>query len=136
MLDDLQNRIVGEDDNDSRNIIGKDTFVYGDLETKGNIRIDGKMEGNIKSALKIVLGRTAVMQGDVVANEIEVDGKLEGSIKAKEKLLLSSNSTVEGDIHSKILKVEAGASLNSKCFVSKALEMPEKRDQDKEKAAL
>lgn len=124
-MKDPQNIRVEEDQNESRNIIGEGTFVYGNLETTGNIRLEGKMEGNIRSDLKVVLGKTAVITGNIIANEVEVEGKLEGSIEAKERLLLSSDSKVIGDIHSKTLLVKEGASLQGKCFINEELKTPD-----------
>ncbi|MDN5203593.1 polymer-forming cytoskeletal protein [Fulvivirgaceae bacterium BMA10] len=122
MLTGLQKKTIEVDDNDSRNIIAEGTFINGNLETSGNISMQGKMKGNIKSASKVVLGKTATMKGNIIATEVEVEGKLEGSIEAKERLLLNSNSQFKGDIHSKILKVEAGASMDGRCFINETLD--------------
>ena len=38
------------------NNIGKGTSIVGDIETYGNIRIDGRVKGNITTKNKLVLG--------------------------------------------------------------------------------
>ena len=51
------------DGNSSQNIISQDTTIIGDLSSSGDFRIDGVIEGNIKSTGKIVVGSTGFIKG-------------------------------------------------------------------------
>ena len=49
---------VAEEISNSSNIIGKGTMVEGNLETYGNIRVEGQVIGNIKTKSKVALGQS------------------------------------------------------------------------------
>ena len=48
-----------------RNIIGKNTSLIGDIKSEGDFRIDGKVEGTIKTTGRVVIGQ----EGSVAYNE-------------------------------------------------------------------
>ena len=50
--------------------------VTGDLDTTGSLRIDGKLEGNVRRADTVVLGVGAAMSGDVHAREVVIGGTI------------------------------------------------------------
>jgi cytoskeletal protein CcmA (bactofilin family) len=94
-------------------IISADVVLHGTLESTGDIHLDGCVEGNVRSA-GLVVGDEAVIQGEVVADDVTVRGSIRGRIRAR-TVLLCSGSRVEGDILYEILTVEAGAQLDASC---------------------
>ena len=50
----------------ARNLIGNGTTIKGDIESNGDIRIDGHLIGSVKSNGKISVGQTGVIEGDLV----------------------------------------------------------------------
>ena len=94
-------------------IISADIVLYGTLETTGDIQLDGRVEGNVRSACLVVDGK-AVIQGDVIADDVTVRGCIRGSVRAR-KVLLCSGSRVEGDILYGIFSAEAGAQIEGHC---------------------
>ena len=54
---------VAEEISNSSNTIGKGTTVEGNIETYGNLRIDGRVIGNIITKSKLVLGQTSQVEG-------------------------------------------------------------------------
>ena len=54
-----------ESNNNSETRIGKGATLYGDIETAGNIRLDGKVVGNIRSKSRVVLGESAQLKGNL-----------------------------------------------------------------------
>ncbi|MFY0687707.1 MAG: polymer-forming cytoskeletal protein [Cyclobacteriaceae bacterium] len=99
----------------TRNILGKGAILTGNLETYGNILVEGKVIGDIKSKSKVVFGETAVIDGNVLAQNAEVAGHVTGSIEVSEILVLKPSARVDGDIHTNKLIVESGASFNGGC---------------------
>jgi cytoskeletal protein CcmA (bactofilin family) len=61
-----------------------------------------------------VVGEKAVIQGEVIADEVTVRGRVEGSIRAR-KILLCSTCHVEGNILHEAFAVEAGAFFEGNC---------------------
>ena len=97
------------------NNIAEGTVLEGNLETPGNIRVEGTVLGNITSEAKIVLGKTAKISGDVHARNAEVEGELKGNIRISDTLILKPSSLIHGDIVTNKLIVESGATFNGAC---------------------
>ena len=100
-------------------ILSSDLIVAGDLNCAGEIQIDGTMTGEIK-ADTIVLGTTANVTGDIVANNVRIHGKLVGQITAK-AVSLGKTAEVIGDIIHETLSIKDGASLEGHCRRSKSV---------------
>mmetsp|Transcript_17464 Transcript_17464/g.40602 ORF Transcript_17464/g.40602 Transcript_17464/m.40602 type:complete len:162 (+) Transcript_17464:3666-4151(+) len=101
--------------NSSNNLIGSGTSLEGNVNTTGNIRIDGKVVGSIHTKAKLVLGDTAVVEGNITAQTAEIGGKLQGRIKVAGILILKPTAVVHGDIFTNKLVIAEGAKFNGKC---------------------
>ena len=106
---------VAEEISNSSNIIGKGTVLQGDIETFGNMRIEGRVVGHVKTKSKIVLGQSAQIDGNVLAQNAEVEGELKGNIRITDVLILKPTAVIHGDIITNKLIVESGASFNGGC---------------------
>ena len=94
-------------------IISADLTVTGTLSSTGDMQVDGRVEGDVHSAA-LVVGEKAVIQGEIIADEVTVRGRVEGSIRAR-KILLCSTCHVEGNILHEAFAVEAGAFFEGNC---------------------
>ena len=94
-------------------IISADIVLHGALESTGDIQLDGRVEGNVRSA-GLVVDDKAVIQGDVIADDVTVRGSIRGNICAR-KVLLCSGARVEGDILYGTFAAEAGAQFEGYC---------------------
>lgn len=99
----------------SSTIIGKGTVIEGNIDTVGNISVDGKLIGNLKTKSKINLGQTADIDGNVYAQNAEIAGHIKGVLEVTELLILKPTSVIDGDIITNKLKVEEGAVINGSC---------------------
>ena len=104
-----------EELSNSSNIIGKGTIVNGSIETFGNIRVEGKVVGDIKTKSKAAFGHSSQVDGSVLAQNAEVAGHITGTIEITEQLVLKATATIDGDIITNKLLVESGATFNGKC---------------------
>ena len=104
-----------EDLTQTSNIIGIETQLKGDIESMGNIRIEGKVFGNTKAKAKLVMGKESYVDGNVIARTAEVAGKVKGNIEVSELLTLKPSAVIEGDILTNQLVVESGATFNGGC---------------------
>ena len=71
------------------------------------MQIEGTIEGDIRSHL-LTIGQTALVRGEIVADDVVVNGKIIGRIRAQ-KVRLSATARVEGDILHKNIAIESGA---------------------------
>jgi cytoskeletal protein CcmA (bactofilin family) len=100
-----------------RNIIATGTTIKGDIESNGDIRIDGHLIGSLKSNGKVVVGQTGVMEGDLTCKQAEISGAVKGNITTEELTALKSTSKVEVDLTTKQLLIEVGAQFTGKCVM-------------------
>lgn len=101
--------------NNSNNIIGKGTTLEGNVVTSGNIRMEGKIIGTITSKAKVVLGNTAFLKGNIVAQNAEIGGEVQGVIEVSGLLILKHTAVIQGDITTSKLVFEEGAKFNGTC---------------------
>ena len=94
-------------------IISADMTINGTLVSSGDIQIDGRVEGDVRSA-GLVIGDKAEIHGEVYAEDVTVRGKVVGRIRAR-KVLLAATSHVEGDILHEAFAVESGAFFEGNC---------------------
>ncbi len=100
---------------ESNTIVGRGTSMEGNVESADNLRIEGNLKGTIKTKSKIVLGASAVVEGDIYARNAEIQGKVKGKIEVSELLILGDGCKVNGDIITNKLEVRDGASFNGDC---------------------
>ena len=94
-------------------IISADMVINGTLNSAGDIQIDGRVEGDVRS-VGLVIGDKAEIHGEVLAEDVTVRGKVVGRIRAR-KVLLAATSHVEGDILHEAFAVESGAFFEGNC---------------------
>ena len=106
---------MSNNDSPARNIIGNGTLIKGEIESNGDIRIDGKVIGLLKSNGKIVLGQNGTIEGDIYCKQADLSGHVNGKIFVDELTSLKSTSRVEGELTTKQLYIEIGAKFIGRC---------------------
>jgi cytoskeletal protein CcmA (bactofilin family) len=99
---------------DSVTIIGEGVKLDGKLISKGNVRIDGIISGDIHAEGNITVGVHGEIIGEIKAQVVIIGGKIDGTVDANEKIILESTSKMKGDLITKILVVEEGAVFDGK----------------------
>lgn len=94
-------------------IISADMTINGTIQSTGDIQIDGRVEGDVRS-VGLVIGDKAEIHGEIFAEDVTVRGKVVGRIRAR-KVLLAATSHVEGDILHEAFAVESGAFFEGNC---------------------
>ncbi len=88
-------------------VLSSDLVVKGNMKTTGDIQIEGQVEGDIRAHL-LTVGESAVVRGEVVADDVVVNGRVIGRVRGL-KVRLTSTARVEGDIVHKTIAIESGA---------------------------
>jgi cytoskeletal protein CcmA (bactofilin family) len=81
--------------------------ITGNLESQGDVRVEGQISGDIRCA-NLVIGRDASVSGEIVAEEAVVRGRVKGTIRAN-RVILQGTACVESAIYHKMLTVDEGA---------------------------
>jgi len=90
------------------NILGRSCTICGDLDADGAFRIDGTIEGSVKSRAAVVIGETGVVRGSVTGSDIVVAGQIHGDVTCSGHLEILANGHVEGDINALSVRIETG----------------------------
>ncbi len=106
--------------NSALNMIGLGTIIKGDLSSEGDLRIDGRIEGDVVSKSKIAMGAAAVINGNVNARSADISGKIDGNVLVNETLFLRSSAKINGNLTTAKLVIESGAEFNGTCQMSTA----------------
>jgi cytoskeletal protein CcmA (bactofilin family) len=93
-------------------IIGEDLKITGNVTSKGEIQVDGEIEGDIRCS-SLLLGEKSRVTGGVAAEDVVVRGRIVGSIRGS-RITLQAQSHVEGDIFHESLAIEQGAYFEGK----------------------
>jgi cytoskeletal protein CcmA (bactofilin family) len=81
--------------------------IKGDLETDGELQIDGHIDGNV-SCGHLMIGKDGAVRGDIRADEVIVRGETSGVIRAR-RVMLQESARVVGDIFYERMSMEEGA---------------------------
>ncbi|OQY00295.1 MAG: hypothetical protein B6I20_09035 [Bacteroidetes bacterium 4572_117] len=99
----------------SMNSFANGTEITGEIKSSGDIRIDGKLTGNINIKGRLVIGTTGLVEGDIICSNCDVSGKIVGKITVIELLSLKASANIQGDIITKKLSIEPGAVFTGTC---------------------
>ncbi len=92
--------------------IGPDLTINGQIKAKGDVRIDGQVHGNV-SAGRIVVGRSANIEGSLAAKDVTISGTIRGTVRG-ENLRLGPTSWVEAEMFHNSLVIEQGCQFEGK----------------------
>ncbi len=98
--------------------VGVNSSFKGDIRSKGTLRIDGSVDGNIEADW-LILGEKASLKGDVSARGIIVGGRIEGNITAREILEIKAKGQVIGDITTPKLMISEGGILEGRASMNR-----------------
>jgi len=87
----------------------------GSLTFEGTVRIDGTVEGEIHSSGTVILGKHAVIEGDVRAETVVSGGRVKGNVMATERVHLLPSAVVHGDVIAPLVQIEEGVRFHGSC---------------------
>ena len=88
-------------------LLSSDLVVNGNLESSGDVQIDGSIDGDVKSG-SITISGTGVVRGTIEADEVTIAGTVTGQIRARHVVLLKGAKVIADLIQDK-LSIEPGA---------------------------
>ncbi len=118
-----------------RNVISKNTSIKGDIISEGDFRVEGSIEGIVKTAGRVVIGVSGSIKGKVTCNNADIDGKFSGELLVNNLLTLKATAQISGDVVISKLSVEPGAEFNATCTMKGAVKELKNGKTTKEKTA-
>jgi cytoskeletal protein CcmA (bactofilin family) len=102
--------------------VGSNTTIKGNLECSEDLLVEGAVEGNLSSEGLIVLGKDAVVKGEVSAKEAAISGIVVGTVRCSERLEICESAKIMGTIQAPVLKMAAGAQINARIIMSRKVD--------------
>ena len=99
----------------AHNALAPGTLIKGSIHAEEDLRIDGKVEGLIECAGKVVIGPQGEIQGDIHCANLDVVGRVAGNLEIKEIISIKASGNFTGDLVAGSLEIEAGAIFNGTC---------------------
>lgn len=105
----------GSTQSPSLNMISEGTKLKGDLNSQNDIRVSGRVEGELASKGKLIITSSGRIEGNIKVKEADIAGKIEGEIRVANRLIVRQTAIIDGNIFTKSLLVEEGAQINGSC---------------------
>ena len=106
-----------------RNTIAKNTSLVGDIQSDGDFRVDGKIEGTIKTSGRVVIGKEGFVSGTIDCTNADIEGTFSGKLIVDQILSLKSTADISGDVVMGKLSVEPGAIFNATCAMKSSVKV-------------
>ncbi len=122
----------------SRNLIAKETKIVGDFISEGDFRIDGVLEGTLKTNGRVIIGKNGFIKGTVECRNADVEGKFSGEFNVIDTLTAKSTANITGNVNVGQISTEPGAAFNATCNMKGAVKELGKEtngQKDKQKSA-
>lgn len=95
--------------------ISAGTLITGDITGNGCFRIEGTLEGTLKTPGKVVISKGGLIDGTLECDNADIEGNFKGKLIVKDILSLRGSAKIEGEVITGKLAVEPGAVFNATC---------------------
>lgn len=116
-----------------QNRIAAGTLITGEISGKGCFRIEGTLEGSLKTPEKVVISEGGMIDGLLECENADIEGNFKGKLFVKGTLTLRTLANIEGEVVAGKLAVEPGAVFNATCEMNAGVK-PLKENNEKRSA--
>ncbi|WP_459210282.1 bactofilin family protein [Aquimarina rhabdastrellae] len=102
----------------NQNRISEGTKIVGDIISQGGFRIEGTVEGTVKTTGRVVVGKSGNIKGTLECSNADFEGKFSGKLIITETLSLKATAHIEGEVTTSKLAVDPGATFNATCVMN------------------
>jgi len=88
--------------------VGAGVAFKGVIRYNGTVRIDGRVEGEIRTDGVLLVGKDAVITAQISSRMVVSRGRITGDITATEKVRLLAPATMNGSVNAPLLSMEEG----------------------------
>lgn len=97
---------------EQKSSITRATSITGEISGQGDLRLEGRIDGDIKLKGLLFIGRECRFQGQAEAENIIIEGRVEGRIQALDKIEIRAGGHVLGKIVCQQIAIAEGAFLD------------------------
>lgn len=90
-------------------MVGSDTIISGTIRAQGTVWVDGRVEGDICTDGRLMIGEGAIVVGNIYAGSVVCRGMIVGDIVASEEVELLESASLNGTVRAPVFSVDGGA---------------------------
>jgi cytoskeletal protein CcmA (bactofilin family) len=98
-------------------VIAPGTKIEGKFSSEENVRLDGKIKGEVQCSRRLVMGQSGYIEGNVRSKDATIMGTIEGELRVEGSLHLQSTACVKGTIIAREMTVDEGACYVGECKI-------------------
>lgn len=90
-------------------LIGQTMRIKGEVISKGELQVDGQVEGKLESENRLTIGPNGKADAAIKAAEVVVAGTVNGNVEATQRIVLRKGANLVGDVKTAGIVIEDGA---------------------------
>ncbi len=102
-------------------LIDADITLVGEIVSEENIRLRGRVEGNVSTSGSVVIEPQGSVLGDITAENLIVEGSVEGKVVVARKFELRPTGRMRGDIRASVVAIAEDAFLQGKVLATEKI---------------
>lgn len=91
--------------------LGPDLVVFGRLHGTSDLRIDGRLEGELVIEGKVSVGAGGRVSAPLTVTDLDVEGEVRGPVRAS-AVNIRAGGRLEGDVAAQSIAIDDGGSLH------------------------
>jgi cytoskeletal protein CcmA (bactofilin family) len=92
-------------------VLGSDATFKGDLSFDSAAKVQGRVDGSIKSKGLVLIADGSKCKASVTAAEVAVEGHVQGNVEATERVEVKKSGRISGDIVAARMTMADGAAI-------------------------
>lgn len=104
----------GSDIKDVETIIGSTVHVEGNFVGSGDVVVEGRVSGTLKTSKNLRVGEQAIIKADVEAANIVIAGEIRGHVSCGGRIEVMATGKIFGNIDTQTIAVAHGAVIHGK----------------------
>lgn len=98
-------------------VIAEGTVIEGIFKSSEDVRLDGKIIGEVSCEKRLVMGKEGIVEGKITTLDAVVRGRVDGEIRVSGILHLQETAHIEGKIVARKLIMDEGAAYSGECNI-------------------
>ncbi|HXU12810.1 MAG TPA: polymer-forming cytoskeletal protein [Candidatus Binatia bacterium] len=121
VIKDTIRAMANADDVDGMTLIDRDVTLIGEIVSDENIRLRGRVEGNVLTSGSVVIEPQGSVRGDITAENLIVEGSIEGKVVVARKFELRPTGRMRGDIRASVVAIAEESFLQGKVLATEKI---------------
>ena len=98
--------------------VGAGTRILGELSGTTEVRMEGRLEGNVRLDAVLIVGSGGVVEGDIDAVSVKIAGEVRGNVTASDGIEVLERGVLRGNLEAPKVAIASGAFVQGRVSMS------------------